>query len=97
MRTAGNEPLDDITVVATGIISLTSNTLGTDYKNISLQTDSGILTATGTNNIRGSVTAGSGAISLAGSTITGSVTGAGNASLSGSSVAAMSTLMAASL
>lgn len=87
VRTAGNEPLDDITVVATGIISLTSNTLGTTSKNISLQTGSGILTATGTNNIRGSVTAGSGAISLAGSTITGSVTGAGNASLSGSSVA----------
>ena len=77
----------NITVAASGSLSLASTTVGTAARNISLQTSSGTLTATGTNTIRGSVTAGSGAINLAGSTISGSVRGTGTATLSGSSVA----------
>ena len=76
----------NITVVASGSINLVSNTVGTSSRNISLQTGSGSLTATGTNTINGSVTAGSGAINLAGASVSGSVTGTGTVSLTGGSV-----------
>lgn len=88
VRTTGGEWLTDITVVAAANLRLISNTVGTSAKNISLQTSYGTLTATGSNSIFGSVVSSSGAIDLAGATITGSVTGGSSAvRLSGGSVA----------
>ncbi|QKE65517.1 hypothetical protein HNE05_19865 [Aquipseudomonas campi] len=87
VRTTGGETLTHITVVANNNISLNSNTIGTVDKNISLQTSSGSITATGTNSIEGSVTTASGPINLAGTSVSGSVTGSGTATLSGGSVA----------
>ncbi len=86
VRTGGGESLTDITIVANSI-SLSSNTIGTAAKNISLQTSFGNITATGTNSIAGSVTTASGAINLSGTSVSGSVTGSGTATLSGGSIA----------
>ena len=86
VRTGGGESLTDITIVANSI-SLSSNTIGTAAKNISLQTSFGNITATGTNSIAGSVTTSSGAINLSGTSVSGSVTGSGTATLSGGSIA----------
>ncbi|MBC9252514.1 hypothetical protein A9179_19795 [Pseudomonas alcaligenes] len=77
----------DITVVATGTISLVSTTAGSSARNISLQTGSGTLTTSGTTTIYGSVTASSGTISLSGTTVSGAVAGTGALNLSGGSVA----------
>ena len=85
VRTSASESLTDITVVATSI-NLSGNTIGTAAKNISLQTSFGDITATGSNSIEGSVTTSSGAINLAGTSVSGSVTGSGTATLSGGSV-----------
>lgn len=73
VRTAGGEPLDDITVVANNSISLTSNSIGTSAKNISLRTTYGTVIATGSNTINGSVRSDSGAISLSGTTLNGAL------------------------
>lgn len=85
VRTSASESLTDITIVATSI-SLSSNTIGTAAKNISLQTSFGNITATGTNSIAGSVTTASGVINLAGTAVSGSVSGNNTATLSGGSV-----------
>lgn len=77
----GGSALTDITVVATGNITLTGNTVGTVDKNISLQTSWGALSASGTNTINGSLTSGSGAIDLSNSTVSGSVTSNGTIAL----------------
>ncbi len=79
----GGSALTDITVVATGNITLAGNTVGTADKNISLQTSWGALSASGTNTINGSLTSGSGAIDLSNSTVSGSVTSNGTIALTG--------------
>jgi MSHA biogenesis protein MshQ len=73
VRTAGGEALDDITVIAAGAISLTSNTVGTSSKNISLRTTSGNLSAMGNTTINGGVRSDSGAINLNGTDLNGSL------------------------
>lgn len=87
VSTAFLEPLDSITIVATGGFTLAGNTIGTAAKNISLRTDYSTITATGTNTINGSVTSGSGAISLTGTTLNGSLqSNSGSITLNGTSV-----------
>lgn len=82
-----NSANSSITAVASNTISLNASTVGTATRLITLQTSYGSLTSTGTNTIYGSVISDSGAINLAGTTLSGSVTGTGAASLSGGSVA----------
>lgn len=87
VRTAGGEPLDDITLVANNSISLTSNSIGTSAKNISLRTTYGTVIATGSNTINGSVRSDSGAISLSGTTLNGALqSSSGAITLTNSSV-----------
>ncbi len=87
VRTAGNEPLDDITLVANNSISLTSNSIGTSAKNISLRTTYGTVIATGSNTINGAVRSDSGAISLSGTTLNGALqSSSGAITLTNSSV-----------
>ena len=87
VSTAFFEPLGDITLVANGGFTLAGNTLGTNGKNISLRTDYSTITATGTNNIYGSVSAGSASVSFATGTITGSLSSSsGSITLNGTTV-----------
>ena len=81
------ESLDNITVVANGGFTLMGNSIGTSGKNISLETDYSTITASGTNNINGSVAGGSGNISLTAGTVTGSLTStSGSITLNGTTV-----------
>ena len=88
VRTTGGETLTNITVVAAATLTLVDNTVGTAAKNISLQTSFGILTATGSNTISGSVVSASGAINLTGTVVSGAITGSSSTiNLTGGSVA----------
>ena len=79
--------LGDIVVVATGGFTLVNNTIGSSSRNISLETGFSTISATGTNNIFGSVTGGSASVSLATGTITGSLrTSSGAITLNGTTV-----------
>ncbi|MBD9483649.1 MSHA biogenesis protein MshQ [Pseudomonas sp. PDM14] len=81
------ESLGDVTIVANGGFTLAGNSIGTSGKNISLETDYNTITATGTNNINGSVKGGSSSISLTTGTITGSLESASGAiTLNGTTV-----------
>lgn len=82
----GNESLTNITVVASQSIALNGNTVGTAGNNISLQTSYGSLSASGTNTINGSLSSGSGAITLSSATVSGSVTSNGSIKLTAGSV-----------
>lgn len=87
VSTAWFEPLDNIVIRAAGGFTLAGNSIGTSGKNISLETDYSTITATGTNNINGSVKGGSGNVSLTAGTITGSLeTASGSITLNGTTV-----------
>ena len=87
VSTAWFEPLDNIVIRAAGGFTLAGNSIGTSGKNISLETDYSTITATGTNNINGSVKGGSGNVSFTAGTITGSLeTASGSITLNGTTV-----------
>jgi len=79
--------LGNITVVADEGFTLSSNTIGTSSKNITLSAGYSPVTATGTNTVHGSVLSSSGSITLAGAAVNGSVESAsGTIALTNSSI-----------
>ncbi|WP_238536427.1 DUF6701 domain-containing protein [Stutzerimonas nitrititolerans] len=71
--------LGNIAVIANGGFVLSSNTIGTSSKNITLSAGYSPVTATGTNTVHGSVLSASGSITLAGTAVNGSVESASGA------------------
>lgn len=79
------------TILANNGFSLAGNTIGSPSVNINLTSSYGTITATGTNTIYGNVDAGSGVITLAGTTVNGTVTSTGNINLTGGAVSGLVT------
>lgn len=75
-----------ITISANDGFSLNNNTIGSTANNINLVSSYGAIQSSNTNSVFGSISSGSGNISLTNTTVTGGITTGGNINLTGGSV-----------
>ena len=81
----------NVTISANNGFALAGNTIGSSGARINLTSNYGTITATGTNSVFGNLNGGSGVITLANTTVNGTVTTTGNINLTGGSVSGLVT------